>query len=49
MRTAKCRSIPILHDGALVGLLTMDHIGELLTIQMALRQARRAAKLVPHH
>jgi Zn-dependent protease/predicted transcriptional regulator len=49
MRTAKCRSVPVLHDGALVGLLTMDHVGELLTIQMALRQARRTAELVPHN
>jgi len=45
MRAAKCRSMPILHDGMLVGLLTMDHVGELVTIQMALRQARRSAKL----
>ena len=47
MREAKCRSVPVLHDGALVGLLTLDHVGELLTIQTALRQAQRTAKLAP--
>src|SRR5208283_250305 len=35
MRTAKCRSVPVLHDGRLVGLLTMDHVAELLMIQTA--------------
>jgi Zn-dependent protease/CBS domain-containing protein len=47
MRAAKSRSAPVLHDGALVGLLTMDHVGELLMIQTALRQAQRTAKLSP--
>lgn len=47
LRTAKWRSAPVLHDGTLVGLLTMDHVGELLTIQTALRQAQRTAKLAP--
>ena len=35
MRGAKCRSMPVIHDGALVGLLTMDHIGELLMLRSA--------------
>jgi Zn-dependent protease/CBS domain-containing protein len=48
MRTAKFRSVPVLDDGKLVGLLTMDHVGELLTIQTALRQAQRTARLAPH-
>lgn len=47
MRSAKCRSLPVMHDGKLVGLLTMDHVGELLMIQSALRQAQRTARLVP--
>jgi CBS domain-containing protein len=47
MRTAKCRSAPVIHEGRLVGLLTMDHVGELLMIQTALRHAQRTAKLVP--
>lgn len=45
MRDAKSRSVPVLHDGKLEGLLTLDHVGELLTIQTALRQAERTAKL----
>jgi len=49
MRTARCRSVPVLHDGKLVGLLTMDHVGELLTIHTALRQAQRAPRLAPHN
>jgi CBS domain-containing protein len=49
MREARSRTVPVLHDGALVGLLTLDHVGELLTIQTALRQAQRTAKLAPHN
>jgi predicted transcriptional regulator len=47
MRAAKWRSAPVLHDGALVGLLTMDHVGELLMIQTALRKAQRTAQQPP--
>lgn len=49
MRAAKCRSAPVLHDGMLVGLLTMDHVGEFLLIHTALRQADRTAKLAPRN
>ena len=31
-----CKTIPVLHHGALVGLLTLDNVGELLQIQAAL-------------
>ena len=48
MRGARCRSLPVIYDGRLVGLLTMDHVGELLMIHTALQQAQRTAKLVPH-
>jgi len=48
MREAGCRSIPVLHDGTFVGLLTMDHVGELLTIHTALQQAHRSARLASH-
>ena len=37
----------VLHDGSLVGLLTMDHVGELLTVQTALRKAQRTPRLAP--
>jgi Zn-dependent protease len=48
MRAAKCRSVPVLHDGQLVGLLTLDHVGEMLMIQTALRQAQRTTRLASH-
>ncbi len=48
MRAAKCRSMPVLHDGSLVGVLTLDHVGDLLTIQTALRQAQRTARIAQH-
>jgi CBS domain-containing protein len=47
MRSARCRSVPVLHDGKLVGLLTLDHVGELLTIHSALRQAQNSARSSP--
>jgi hypothetical protein len=34
--------LPVVHGGQLVGMLTMDNVGEFLTIQAALRRARRA-------
>jgi Zn-dependent protease/CBS domain-containing protein len=46
MRAANSRSVPVIHDGLLVGLLTMDHVGELLMLQTALRQAHRSSQLV---
>lgn len=45
MRTTGSRSLPVLHDGRLVGLLTMDHIGEFMMIQSALRQAQWKQRL----
>ena len=47
MREANSRSVPVIHDGALVGLLTMDHVGEVLTVQSALRQAHRTSQVTP--
>ena len=49
MRAAKCRSMPVLHEGRLVGLLTMDHVGELLMIQTALRQAHHTPLSAPRN
>ena len=49
MRAAKCRSMPVVHEGRLVGLLTLDHVGELLTIKSALRQAEGTARLASRH
>lgn len=49
LRAAKSRSAPVVHDGTLVGLLTMDHVAELLTVHTALRQAQHTAKLAAHN
>jgi hypothetical protein len=40
--------MPVLHDGHLVGLLTMDNVGEFLMVQAALRQAQWTRKLAAH-
>ena len=42
LRTCKCRSLPVEHNGRLVGMLTMDNVGEFIMIESALRHARRA-------
>jgi predicted transcriptional regulator len=41
LHDCKCRSLPVVHDGRLVGMLTTDNVGEFLMIQSALRRARR--------
>lgn len=43
LRDCKCRSLPVQHGGRLVGLLTMENVGEFLMIQSALRRAARPA------
>ncbi len=35
--TDQCRTLPVTYDGRLVGLLTLDNIGEFLMIRSALR------------
>jgi Zn-dependent protease/predicted transcriptional regulator len=40
LHDCKCRSLPVVHDGQLVGMLTTDNVGEFLMIQSALRRAR---------
>ena len=44
VQVCKCRSLPVLHGGRLVGMFTMDNVGEFLMIQAALRQAASARK-----
>jgi Zn-dependent protease/CBS domain-containing protein len=41
LQKCKCRSLPVIHDGRLVGMLTTDNVGEFLMIQSALRTAQR--------
>ncbi|MBV8569090.1 MAG: CBS domain-containing protein, partial [Acidobacteriaceae bacterium] len=43
LSASKNRSMPVMEDGKLVGLLTLDNIGEYLMIQRALHQRQRAA------
>jgi predicted transcriptional regulator len=38
LKSCNCRTIPVLLDGALVGLVTMDNIGELISIRSAVGQ-----------
>lgn len=40
LHTCECHTIPVTHDGALVGLVTMDNVGEFLRIQSALGTSR---------
>jgi Zn-dependent protease len=42
LHDCKCRSLPVVHDGRLVGMLTTDNVGEFLMVQSALQRARRA-------
>ncbi len=41
--TTKVRTIPVEHDGHLVGLLNMENVGEYMMIQSALRQSQPRA------
>ena len=44
LRESNCRSLPVEHEGRLVGLLTLDNVGEFLSIHSALRQADRKTR-----
>ena len=41
LRDCKCRTLPVLADGQLVGVFTMENLGEFMMIQTALRGARQ--------
>lgn len=43
LQACACHSMPVVRDGELVGLLTMDNIGEFMLIQSALDTASRRA------
>jgi Zn-dependent protease/predicted transcriptional regulator len=44
LQRCACRSLPVEHSGELVGMLTMENVGEFMMIQSALRQAQRTAE-----
>ena len=37
MQACACHTLPVTHNERLVGLLTMDNVGEFLRVQTALR------------
>jgi hypothetical protein len=37
----QCRTMPVLRRGNLIGLLTMDNVGEFLSVQGAVRKRQR--------
>jgi Zn-dependent protease len=40
LQTCECHSLPVVHGGQLVGLITMDNVGEFVAIQAALGQRK---------
>ena len=45
MREGGCPSLPVVHDGRLVGLVTLENVGELMMIHSALRRGRSRSKV----
>lgn len=43
LQTCECHTVPVTHNGQLVGLVTMDNVGEFLRIQAAVSTARAGA------
>jgi Zn-dependent protease len=41
LQECRCQTLPVLRDGALAGVLTMETIGEFVAVQSAYRSARR--------
>jgi hypothetical protein len=41
LRNCQCHSLPVVQNGTLMGLVTADHLGEVLLIQQALRRTRQ--------
>jgi Zn-dependent protease/CBS domain-containing protein len=39
-----CRSLPVEHNGELVGMLTLENVGEFMMIRSAMRHAQQAAR-----
>lgn len=46
MQAIECRAVPVLSQGQLVGLVTLDNIGEFLMIQAAVQTRRQIARSV---
>ena len=41
LQACECHTLPVVRDGRLLGLVTMDNVGEFLMIQSALKEGRR--------
>jgi signal-transduction protein with cAMP-binding, CBS, and nucleotidyltransferase domain len=39
LQECECHTMPVVHDGRLVGLLTMDNLGEYFLIQAAMKKS----------
>lgn len=42
LRACDCHTMPVIHKGRMVGLITMDNLGEYLLIEAALQERRRS-------
>jgi Zn-dependent protease/CBS domain-containing protein len=42
LQRCRCRSLPVQHNGELVGMLTLENVGEFMMIQTAMRHAKEA-------
>jgi Zn-dependent protease/CBS domain-containing protein len=40
LQTCDCHALPVVREGRVVGILTMDNVGELMMVQKAVRRAR---------
>jgi Zn-dependent protease/predicted transcriptional regulator len=47
LQAHQCHTFPVTHHGQLVGLLTMDNVGEFLAVQTAISSARSAVRSTP--
>ncbi len=43
LHAGRCRSLPVQHDGRLVGILNADNVGQFMMIQSALRKKKKEA------
>ncbi len=46
MQECQCHTLPVMHGGEIVGVLTMDNVGEFLAIQAALEPGKAGARKV---
>jgi len=44
LQRCACRSLPVEHNGELVGMLTLENVGEFMMIRSAMRQAEQAVR-----